>query len=181
MKNVKTKQCIKCKEQIDIKAKKCPHCGAKQISPIWTIGLIALIVFVVIVGAGGDSEDSSYTGSGSNSSQTQENIEYIKITKDDLDAALENNAAAAKEAYNKKYVEISGKLGTIDSDLKYISLDSSTKNWDLRGIHCYIKNDQQKAIVMSLTKDQEITIRGKITNVGEVVGYYLDITEIIAN
>ena len=44
-----------------------------------------------------------------------------------------------------------------------------------------IKNKEQKEIVKTLTKDQEITIRGKITDVGEVLGYYLDINEIIAN
>ena len=45
----------------------------------------------------------------------------------------------------------------------------------------YLKDQAQKDIVKTLTKDQEITIRGKITDVGEVLGYYLDITEIIAN
>ena len=106
---------------------------------------------------------------------------HIKVSKDDLDEALENNAAAAKDTYYKKYVEISGKLGTIDSDLKYISLMSSTDEWDFLGIHCSIKNEEQKNIVKTLTKDQEITIRGKVTDVGEVLGYYVDIIEIIAN
>ena len=59
-----------------------------------------------------------------------------------------------------------------------ISLVSSTDEWDLIGIHCTIKNKEQKEIVKTLTKDQEITVKGKITDVGEVLGYYLDITEI---
>ena len=58
---------------------------------------------------------------------------------------------------------------------------SSTDEWDFNGIHCNIKNKEQKEIVKTLTKDQEITIRGKITDVGEVLGYYLDINEILAN
>ncbi len=182
MNNAEKKQCKKCKEQINKKAKKCPHCGAKQGMPVWLIVIIVIVVISIIASAGGNSEESSSgTSNGNSSSQTQETIEYIKVSKDDLDEALSNNAAAAKDTYNKKYVEITGKLGTIDSDLKYISLMSSTKEYDFNGIHCKIKNNEQKDIVKTLTKDQEITIRGKITDVGEVLGFYLDITEIIAN
>ena len=56
---------------------------------------------------------------------------------------------------------------------------SATDEWDFNGIHCEIRNNDQKEIVKTLTTDQEITIKGKITDVGEVLGYYLDITEII--
>ena len=65
--------------------------------------------------------------------------------------------------------------------LKYISLLSATDTWDFLGVHCYIKTKEQKEIVKTLVSDQELTIRGKITDVGEVLGYYLDITEIIVN
>ena len=131
---------------------------------------------------GGGSEEetlNSNSDSSNNSSQTTETIEYIKVSKDELDEALENNAAAAKDTYNKKYVEVTGKLGTIDSDLSYISLMSSTNEWDFNGIYCKIKNTEPKNIVKTLSKDQEITIKGKITDVGEALGYYLDIIEII--
>ncbi len=182
MNNAETKQCKKCKEQINKKAKKCPHCGAKQGMPVWLIIVIVIVVIGIIANGGGNSgESSTGTSNGSSSSQTQEIIEYIKVSKDDLDEALSSNAAAAKDTYNKKYVEITGKLGTIDSDLKYISLMSTTNEYDFNGIHCRIKNNEQKDVVKTLSKDQEITIKGRITDVGEVLGYYLDITEIIAN
>ena len=176
--NTNTKQCKKCKELINKKAKVCPHCRAKQGLPVWLIIIIVVIVLVVLFGGG--NEDAKDGGNNNNnSSQETETIEYITVSKDQLDEALENNAAAAKDTYNKKYVEVSGKLGTIDSDLSYISLMSSTDPWDFNGIHCSIKNNEQKNIVKTLSKDQEITIRGKITSVGEVLGYYLDIKEII--
>ena len=182
-----SKQCRKCKELINKKAKKCPHCGAKQGLPIWVFLIIGLVAFSIGFRDGVNdtsSEDSSNNSSSSsslsNNSETN-NIEYIKLSKDDLDEALKNNAATAKSTYNKKYVEVTGKLGTIDSDLKYISLNSLTEEWDLMGIHCTVKNNAQKEIIKTLTKDQEITIRGKITDVGEVLGYYLDITEIVVN
>lgn len=179
MSKVETKNCKKCKEAINKKAKKCPHCGSKQGMPVWLIAIIVIFIIGIISGAGGNTEESSNSNSNSSSNQKSESIEYIKLSKDDLDEALENNAAAAKDTYNKKYVEVTGKLGTIDSDLKYISLMSTTDEWDFNGIHCNIKNKEQKEIVKTLKKEQEITIKGQITDVGEVLGYYLDITEIL--
>ena len=171
---METKQCKKCKEEINKKAKKCPKCGSKQGFPIWLIVLIALILIGIIAAAGVDSDSSS-----SSKNKVPENIEYVKVTKDALDDALEENAAAAKDRYNKKYVEVTGKLGTIDSDLKYISLMSATDEWDIIGINCRIKNDEQREIVKSLKSNQNITIKGQITDVGEVLDYYMDIIEII--
>ena len=181
-----SKICKNCKNEIDSKAKFCPICRKKQGGlPKWAIVLIVIFAIIVLAMAfGGDTDENSTSSNNSvnnSSNQTPENIEYEKVSKDDLDAALDNNAAAAKEKYNKKYVEITGKLGTIDSDLKYISLLSSTKEYDIIGIHCTIKNQSQKDVIKTLSSDQEITVKGKITDVGEVLGYYLDITEIYAN
>lgn len=187
MNTVETKQCKKCREQINKKAKKCPHCGAKQGMPIWLIIVIIFVIIGIISNLGNSSNSStaddnnSATTKDNNSSNTTQEIEYIKVTKDDLDEALENNAAAAKETYNNKYIEVTGKFGNIDSDLKYISLYSSTKEYDFNGIHCTLKNNDQRNIAKSLTKDQEITVKGKVTDVSEVLGYYLNITEIIPN
>ena len=48
MNTVETKQCKKCREQINKKAKKCPHCGAKQGMPIWLIIVIILVIIGMI-------------------------------------------------------------------------------------------------------------------------------------
>ena len=179
--NKNKKQCSKCKSYIDLNAKKCPNCGSRQGTPIWVIVLAILGVLILFSFLGDDSSNSDSSINNGFKESEQQTIEYIKVSKDDLDEELKENAAAAKEKYNKKYVEVTGKLGVIDSDLKYISLVSSTDEWDFLGIHCTIKTKEQKEIVKTLKKDQEITIKGKITDVGEVLGYYLDITEIIAN
>ena len=129
--NANTRQCKKCRSFIDKKAKRCPHCGSKQGFPVWVIVLIVIVVIGLLSSMGNDDSSSNENNSSANNSnngtsKVQEPIEYIKVSKDDLDEALDNNAAAAKDTYNKKYVEITGRLGTIDSDLKYISLMSST-------------------------------------------------------
>lgn len=187
LKNEKTKKCKKCKELINKNAKKCPHCGANQKMPVWVIVLVVIVVIAIIGGIENNSSSDSNNSQNNNTTNdttnnnTSKPIEYIKVSKDDLDEALDNNAALARETYNGKYLEITGKLGTIDSELKYISLYSNTKEYDFVGIHCKVKNNEQKEIIKTLVKDQEITVKGKITDVGEVLGYYLDITEIVAN
>ncbi len=145
--------------------------------------IIAIVLILIIIAAisGGNSSNNTVQTSSDTSKQTeniQEPIEYTAVDIDTMEEALKNNAAAAKDTYVDKYFEITGKLSTIDSDLKYISLRSLTNDFDLTGVQCYIKNDEQKEIVKTLSKGDTIRIKGKITKVGEVLGYSLDIAEI---
>ncbi len=148
------------------------------------LGILSLILATAINVGTSSAIDDAINGDSSNTptinDKTNKQIEYISVNIDDMEDTLENNAAAAKDTYNGKYLEISGRLGTIDSDLKYISLLSPTDDWDLIGIHCTLKNQNVKDVVKTLSKDQNIIVKGKITDVGEVLGYYLDAYEIIA-
>ena len=175
------KKCKYCQSEIDAKAKICPKCNKKQGNffqkhPILTV-IVALIIVGIIASSSGGSENSNK--SGSNNTKENKVIEYTRVDIDELEDALENNAAAAKDTYDGKYLEITGRLGTIDSNLKYISLLSNTDEWDIMGVHCSLKNDATKDVVKSLTKNQTIIVKGKITEVGEVLGYYLSVDEII--
>lgn len=177
--------CKTCNAEISSNTKQCPKCDAKIKKPIYKkiwFWLIIIIVLVAIVNSGSENNNSNNSLNNSNPNTTEkqeENIEYITLTVDDLEQALDDNAAAAKDTYYKKYVEFTGKLSNIDSDLKYISVKSSTKEFDFNSIHCTIKSNEQKEIIKTLKTDDEITIRGKVTDVGEVLGYYVDIIEII--
>lgn len=158
----------------------------KTKNPIYKKWWFWLIVVIIVIGIGSSANENTQPTSSnptSNISATDEakpvEIEYIKISTDELDSELEQNAAAAKDKYKGKYVEVTGKLGVIDSDLQYISLYSINNKFDLVGMNCYIKNNEQKEIVKSLSKDDTIVVKGKITDVGEVLGYSLDITEIV--
>lgn len=158
--------------------------------PIYKKWWFWLIIIVVIVGIGGSGtntnnstnviETSMETTEKQTTTEEQSNqsIEYTAKTVDELKEDLKNNAATAKEKYNGKYLELKGRLGTIDADLKYISLLSANDKFDFTGIHCTIKNEEQKNVIKTLNKDDTIIVKGKITNVGEVLGYYLDITEV---
>ena len=155
----------------------------KEKKPIFKKWWFWLIIILIIggIGAGANNTTQPTSTSSTSSTSTTETqpIEYKKVSIDELDSALEKNAAAAKDTYNGQYVEVTGRLGVIDSDLKYISLYSTTNQFDLVGMNCYIKNSEQKEIVKTLSKDDTIIVKGKITSVGEVLGYSLDITEIL--
>lgn len=183
------KKCKECGEEISSSAKKCPKCGKDQRNffmkhPV----LYTILILIIIAVAGSSGSDTTNTDVSSTSTgdtvtttttETPETIEYTAIDVDTLNDALENNAAAAKDTYNKKYLEITGRLSNIDSDLSYISIGSTTDEWDFMTIQCFIKDQATKDIVKTLSKDDTIVVRGQITEVGEVLGYTLNITEIV--
>ena len=102
---------------------------------------------------------------------------YIIVTADELSDMISNNALAAQNAFKGKKLAISGKLGNIDSDGKYIGLDSN-KTFDFTNIQCYIKTEEQKAKIMEMKKGDTLTVKGKCRDVGEVLGYQIDIESI---
>lgn len=172
----KMKLCKTCGKEIAKKAKSCPYCGAKNKKPIykrvWFIILCAILA-IIIVGcvAGGSDDDSS-------SSTSNKKIEYTSYDISTMLDDLEDNAASAKDKYDGKYVKITGKLSTIDSDGSYISIEDPSDEWSLDDIMCYIESDEQLKQVKNYSTGDTITVKGKITEVGEVMGYSLDIDKI---
>ena len=90
---------------------------------------------------------------------------------------LEDNAANADEKYRDQYVEISGRLDTIDSEGDYISVVSANDEYAILGVTCNIQDDKQLAEVKKMKRGDKIKIKGQITDVGEVIGYTMDIDE----
>lgn len=193
-KNEGTKVCKHCKSEIPAGAKICPHCRKKQ----GGIGKwIILVVVVLAIGgaavSGGSSESdeggkqdvssgnasvsgSENTKSDENSIEEEEKIEYISVTAQDLVDAMNKNAMKASDTYKEKYLKIKGKLGVIDSDGKYISIDSD--EIDFVNIQCYIQSDEQKEVIMEKSVGDKITVKGYCKDVGEIMGYSIDIESV---
>lgn len=183
MSEEKTKKCKHCKMDIPKDAKICPHCRKKQKSGILKWVVLILIIGVVIGAVTGEdkSADSTTKQTEATASDSQkqesESIEYTSVSVNDMMTALNDNAMGASDKYKGKYLEITGKLTNIDAAGKYINL-MADGDFEIIGVQCYIKNDDQKAKISSLTKGDTVTLKGKCTDVGEVLGYSFDITEI---
>lgn len=183
MSEEKTKKCKHCKMDIPKDAKICPHCRKKQKSGILKWVVLILIIGVVIGAVTGEdkSADSTTKQTEATASDSQkqepESIEYTSVSVNDMMDALNNNAMGASDKYKGQYLEITGKLTNIDASGKYINL-TADGDFEIIGVQCNIKNDEQKSKVASLTKGDTVTLKGKCTDVGEVLGYSLDIDEI---
>lgn len=188
-----TKLCKHCKTEIPASAKVCPNCRKKQGGIIkWIVIGIVVIAVIGSLGGGGEEktstdkkEDSASVESTSASkedssdekAEVQEQIEYTPCTVNDMINDLENNAMNASDKYKDQYIEVTGKLSNIDSSGKYISLYPDD-DFAIIGVQCYIKDDEQKQVISKMSKGDTVTLKGKCTDVGEVLGYSLDIDSI---
>ena len=181
--------CKHCGAEIAAGAKTCPKCGGKNVKPIYKRVWFWILAAVLVIGIGGAAggtggSDSSTSGGGDSSAQVEETapeeeaIEYAEVTTDELSDALEANAMNASDTDKGKYFAVTGRLSNIDADGSYIDLVDINDEWSFNVITCYIKNDEQLERVKQMTNDETVTVRGKITDVGEVLGYYMDIDSI---
>ena len=185
--------CKHCGAKIAKSAKVCPNCGGKNKKPIfmrpWFIILVVLIVLGAAGGAAGSGSKqespSQQSGSGGETkgstdskTDTSKPIVYEDITVGKLMDDLDANALKAADTYKGNYYAVTGRLSTIDASGKYISIVNADEQYAILGVQCYIKTDEIKSIVMDLSSNEVITVKGKMRDVGEVLGYSLDIDSI---
>ena len=153
----------------------------------WFIIIAAVIVIGVIASnSGGDKNEESkpaetqQTVSETPAKEEETPKEYTAVTADQMIQDLEDNALKAQNNYKDNYFEISGNLSNIDSSGKYIGIKGTSGEFSLVNIQCYLKSDEQRNVVAELSKEQNVIVKGKVKDVGEVLGYSVDIDEIIA-
>jgi len=176
----KLKRCATCNADIAASAKACPQCGAKNKKAIlkkWWFWVI-VIALVGAIGANmGSGKKAVQSAVNTVASQPTTAPEPIVVDVDTLEDALSSNALSASNTYKGQYVELTGKLSVIDSSGAYFSLKPLDGRFSLTGVQCKITKEQQ-AIVASFTRDQEVTVVGTITAVGEIMGYSLTVESI---
>ena len=185
--NKKIFACKSCGNELLKNAKICPSCGMKNRKPFYKRTWFIVLFIIILIGSIGSPNDDSTpydeTTTQDVNDQTQEPekeiediaIAYEKVTVDTLMDILTENALNAETSYNDKYLEITGRLSTIDSDGKYISLLPIDNDWAFMGVQCYIENDKQLAKVIEMSVDDTIVLSGQITDIGEIMGYSLKI------
>lgn len=184
--------CKHCKAEIAPSAKICPHCGGKvkmHVYKKWWFWLIIVIVVIVATSRGGDSEQNMDTQVGVSESKTENGkktkpksekpkITYKACNVSELVDDLEDNAMKAADKYKGQYVKLTGRLSNIDSSGKYIDLEPINDDFVFTSVQCYMKSDKQRAAIMEMSKGDTLIVKGKITSVGEILGYSLDIDEV---
>ena len=107
---------------------------------------------------------------------------YAEAAEANIDTLLDDvksNAAKANKNYNGKYVKIVGGIvQNIESNARYISLRGSNPYDIFINVQCYPKNSKVKDAMIELSKGQQVTVYGKITDVGEIMGYQLDMDKV---
>lgn len=178
----KLKNCKSCNAEIAVSAKTCPHCGAKNKKPIykrpWFIILIVIILVAVFAGGGSDEPANNGSGDTGAAQQAEQKIEYKAYDVDTLMDDLDGNAMKAAELYDDQYVKLTGELAVIDSGGSYISIHPLYDEFAIMGVQCYIKSDEQKEAIMNMSIGDIVVVKGKITDVGEIMGYSLNIDSI---
>lgn len=175
--------CKTCGAEMASNAKACPQCGAKNKKPIfkkWWFWVLIVIIIGGIIGGSSGSKDKPSDPANDTETKQEETINYTHYDVTELFDALKDNALKASETYKGEYVELEGYLGTIDSDGKYICITADPENWDymFEDVQCFIKSDEQLDQIKEMSKEAPIVVRGKITDVGEVLGYTLNIDSI---
>lgn len=115
---------------------------------------------------------------GETEAPTEAQIEYTAYTTDEMIDDLEANAMNATDKYKGKYIQVTGKLSNIDAQGSYISLSKEANDFTIVNVQCFIKTDEQKEAIKTMNKGDSITLKGKCTDVGEILGYTLNIDSI---
>lgn len=142
----------------------------------WWFWIIIVILIIAIIPTSNNGEGDEKQA---DETQTETSLEYLMISVTELVNDLEGNALNAKEQYEGKCVEISGRVDVIDASGEYICLYPENSEWSLLSVQCSIENKEQREFVKTISTGDIVTLRGKITSVGEVLGYYLDIHEFV--
>lgn len=129
------------------------------------IPVIAVVAAVAIFGGGDDTATN----------EEKPAVEYETVDLTDMFTTLDENALRAENTYQDKHVEFTGILANVDSDGNYITLSDPDDEWGWETIQCFVGNDDQLNIVLEKNTGDSVTVKGQISDVGEILGYQLHI------
>jgi hypothetical protein len=161
------------------------------------LALVALVLIGAIFGRGG-KESSSSSSSESEAAveqqaqeetkeeasaeaeaeesepEPEESIEYQDVTVDELTAALDENPLKAKQTYQDAHIRLTGVLNNIDSSGSYFNLNNGDQ-YSFDSVYCSILDDATLDRIASSSIGDTLVVCGTVTDVGEVLGYYVDV------
>lgn len=181
-------KCPECGKDVSSGAESCPNCGhpiskkrkKKKKGSCLSVILFIILAFValfILIPTSDEEETKGTDAKKTTQTEKEKEKEYIVCTADELVDILNNNALKAEETYKGEYLEVTGRLGLIDSSGKYITLYNNDV-FSITGVQCYIKSEEQKNKVLEMSIGDKVTLKGKCKSVGELLGYSVDIEEI---
>ncbi len=137
------------------------------------------LIFCLVVGAIQSitgKQNSNEPQKQQNQAQEQPKKQYTAVDVATMMEDLSKNAAAAQKKYKGQNLAVIGKVNVIDSDGNYISLRGNNP-YEIFGVRCDIKrrDKTQEEFILNVVKGQNVTVLGTIRDVGEVIGYVMDV------
>ena len=140
--------------------------------------LLCASVFFLFTAIGCGSESNKSQNESKNSEQT-ETRNYETAGIEEMITEVEGNALKANKIYKGKYVKIvNGSIGTIESDGDYFTLESHNAAFTLLGVKVRPQNSTQRNKLAEFSKDDPVTVYGKVTDVGEIMGYTVSLDKL---
>ena len=134
--------------------------------------VLVMALFAIGFAASDDSDSSNVV-----SEDVPTSME--SVTAEQMLSDLEQNPMRAQKLYSDKWFEIVGTLGNMDSEGKYFSLEGP--DFSLISVQCQIPRDKKEEFtnkLINMSKGTRISVKGKVTDMGEVMGYKVAIVEL---
>ena len=106
--------------------------------------------------------------------------DYVVVDLQTMFDELDANAMKAEKTYQDMYIQVTGKISNFDSDGAYISIEPvNADDWNFDTMMCYIVKDEHLDILLEKSVGDVVTLKGKIKSIGEVLGYSMNIYEVV--
>lgn len=169
---------------------------------VWIIAVIVVIAIAVNGGGNGDGEGTAAapttstapselaadSASAADASQGEtpdqasapepaEQRTPMSVTASTMIDDLESNALKAENTYKGQYLEVTGYVSNIDAQGKYFSVDGGPDTFTFTNVQAFITPEQQTQVA-DFDKGEQVTFIGEVTDVGEIMGYSIDVESI---
>lgn len=140
--------------------------------------IVAIIAIVLMYPDSFNGGNNPNTQTSTQATEAQQ-IQYEKVDLQTMLDELDANAMRAEEKYQDKHIEITGKISVFDSDGKYIAIvPCDAPKLSLDSVHCNLTDPTHKTFLLEKNVGDVLTIKGKVTTIGEIMGYSVKIEEI---
>lgn len=142
--------------------------------------LVMVLVLFAVFALGSGSDETKSTSKGSTTAAETKPVEYTTVEIDTLLDELSKNAYNAQQKWKGQYVAIEGGvISTIDASGKYFAIESTDEQYFLESIRVDIPENIRSDVMSIISSEASVTVKGKITDVGEIMGYSVDADDVI--